>query len=311
MVKKIISKLRIDEISGVDKPAQPGATVLIMKRATAQDPPKETITMDRAALLALIAKFMQGGGTDADLTNIRKGVTDLGAAAADLKPITDLMVVQKADPAVAELQKKYERMEKVSKVHTDQRSYFDTLSETDQDAFLAKSAEDRATQVTNATAKDPVVYTTMDGTEIRKSAGDLMVSLAKRSDDNARQLAVEKAARRDEALTKRAEEELSNITGETEHRKALLKAIDSIPDDKTRDEVLKSLKAANTAAGDDFIRKGTGDEGVRKNAKAEDQLDDLAKRYQGAHEGVTYETAYDEVLKTAPGKKLYNEMVAV
>ncbi len=87
---------------------------------------------------------------------------------------------------LAELQKRLERAEAVNALKGDERAHFDSLAKDGQDAFLAKSADDRASEI-EAVKKakldsDPVVYTTMDGVELRKSAGELAITQAKALD---------------------------------------------------------------------------------------------------------------------------------
>ncbi len=85
-----------------------------------------------------------------------------------------------------ELQKTVDRLTKVVGLNAGERAHFDELAKDAQDAFLAKSADDRASEI-EAVKKakldsDPVVYTTMDGVELRKSAGELAITQAKALD---------------------------------------------------------------------------------------------------------------------------------
>lgn len=310
--KHVITKLKLNEISGVDNPAQPGATVALMKRA---DPPKEdpnpaleTTTMfkNREELLAAIAKALTDPAyATANQVEIMKAATTLGALADVPQSISK--AAPTTDPTVLA---RLEKSEKISGLTGVQKSFYDALpTDTAKDAFLSKSDADRNTDISKAAGDDPVVYTTLDGTDIRKSAGELLIALAKKADKSERDLAGERAERLNEKLAKRAEDELSNFTGTVDVRKSLLKAVDSIADETVRAEVLKSLTAANTAMGGAFVRKGAlpGSEAqINKSLEnPEEQLDTLAKSLQKADPKLAYHEAYSKALETPEGRELY------
>lgn len=316
--RKIITKLKLNEISGVDDPAQPGAVTTLMKRAPTRgpnptkdgDPPQETeMFKNRAELLAAIAKFQSDGGTDADITAIKKSATDLKLT--DLLPSGGALALSQGTDET--LTKRFERLEKVSKLSGEHKSHFDALKdEAAQDAFLAKSDAERNEDINKAKGDDPVVYTTLEGLDIRKSAGEVVLTLAKQADQTQRQLVAERRERQEEQLAKRAGEVLSNFTGEDIHKRALLRAVDGISDQATREAVLKSLEAANTAASNIYTRKGANPSEAPTRltkastpADAEAQLETLAKNHARDHK-VSFSEAYDAVLSTPEGSELYN-----
>lgn len=134
-------------------------------------------------------------------------------------------------------------------------AYLSSLAGDDErEAFLSKSAADRAAIVKAHLEADPVVYTTTDGTTIRKSAGDLAVVLAKRGDAQAAQLEAQrvelaKAAAETERVTleKRADADIPQFGGDLKVRAAIVKAIDGIADEALRTEAHKALRGANAA----------------------------------------------------------------
>jgi hypothetical protein len=313
MAKHRITKLKLSEISGVDRPAQPGATVQLMKRA---EPPKEPETpmfKTREELLAAIAKSLTDPAyATANQAEIMKAATTLNAL--DVVPQSISKAAPATDPALIARLEKSDKIIALSAIH---KAHYDSLSDdAAKDAFLAKDASGRDAAIALTKGDDPVVYTTLDGTDIRKSAGDLVVQLAKSNDQLRKDLLVEKAARTDQDLAKRAETDISKMAGDIDTRKALLKAVDGIADQKTRDEVMKSLRAANAAMGGAFAKNGrTGgaddkdetDPTKMSKAEAEAKLDELAKAHATATK-VDFAKAYSAVLDTDEGRALYKAL---
>ena len=145
---------------------------------------------------------------------------------------------EKNTEKLADLQKRLERAEAVNVLKRDERDHFDELAKDAQDAFLAKSADDRASEIEAAKKakldSDPVVYTTMDGVELRKSAGELAITQAKALDTVRKENVTLRGEREQERLEKRADEVLKHLPGTTEERAALLKAAECIEDDTQR-----------------------------------------------------------------------------
>lgn len=315
MKKHRITKLKLNEISGVDKPAQPGATLCIAKRAptTPNDDvpgPQETAMFKtRAELLAAIAKFNTDGGTLAEMTNIVKSATALSAVAdlpAELAPLAKADDTT-PDPAVTALKEQVEELTKKAGMSDKERELYEKMSPEDKKKHLKKSDAERTEAVEKAFATDPVVYTTLDGVDITKSAGAVTLALAKKLDDQTRALAKSEAKAADQEITKRAETELGSLGGDLEARKDLLKAVDTISDEKRREEVLKSLRSADAAVAKAFQKVGTKDGKVSKAAGGgdpEEQLEELAKAYATTHK-VDFTKAYAAVIETDEGKELY------
>ena len=125
-----------------------------------------------------------------------------------------------------------------------ERAHFDSLGEAAGNAFLAKSATERAAVINAiAVAKrdgETVVYTSLDGATYRKSDDPRMVELAKRADAS-------EALARSAQLEKRAGQEIPFLKGSTAAKTALLRAVDAIADETTRKGVAELLKGANAA----------------------------------------------------------------
>lgn len=187
-----------------------------------------------------------------------------------------------------------------------QKAYYGTMSPEAQAEFLSASPEQREAAVEKAAGDDPVVYTTLAGEEIRKSAGSLLLNLAKRADESEKNLAVEKAARERETFAKRAKEELSNLPGDESAQVALLKAVAGIPGEAERKAAGEILAAANSGVSKAFETAGTttGNEG--DSGEAEAKLEKMAQSHFEANGG-SFQKSYKAVLGTPEGRELFKQ----
>ena len=213
-------------------------------------------------------------------------------------------------PTVEELQTQLVRTQAVVALNTEERAHFDALSEEAQTAFLAKSADGRKTEI-EAIAKaehdaNPVVYTTADGTEFRKSDDPRNIAMAKRLDATEKENATLKAKDEQAALEKRAETELPHLPGEVKTRAAMLKAIDGIEDTAQREAAHNVLRAQNETLAKAFETHGHG--GQSEPGSPDDQLDKLAKAH-AEKESMSYQAAYADVLTSPEGRALYAKTV--
>ena len=267
----------------------------------------------KADLTAAIEKAQTAGDkvTVADVTAIHKAATELKAE--DLLPASGVLAKAADD---TDLRDELAKMKKVSELTPVEKAAYDKLDAAGKLAFLAKSATDRATDIEKAAGDDPVVYTTLDGTDIRKSADPTLLALAKSGDTARRELAKSQAAQEDVSLEKRAGDTLGNVGGELVGKKALLKALDSIADTTTRDAATAVLKSANELAKGAFKKNGTTAERTtvaetadgQEMGEAEAKLDEMAKAHAKDNK-VTFEKAYAEVIQTSEGSELYKRYV--
>jgi hypothetical protein len=138
----------------------------------------------------------------------------------------------------------------------EQRDHVAKLAPTDIEVFLGKSAAERAADAAAALAADPVLYKSKDGTEIRKSQGELAAKMAKQLDEAHEMLAKSQIEASQARLEKRAADEIGFLKGEPVAKVALLKALDSIADEKLRDDVVAMLKGADAAMRETTKAKG-------------------------------------------------------
>ncbi|TMQ06614.1 MAG: hypothetical protein E6J91_37500 [Deltaproteobacteria bacterium] len=192
-----------------------------------------------------------------------------------------------------------------------QRLHVAKLGPEDQAAFLGMSPADQDNAVKAAEAADPEVYKTAAGISIRKSHGPLAEQMARQADTTAaelakqaQQLAIEKAERARVTLEKRASDLIPLIGASLAERVAIIKAVDGIADEGTRNGALEALKGANEAFRLLGVPRGAGGDSVPENKSPrkawEDGLADFAKSKNIANPL----DAIVPFLKTAQGQTL-------
>lgn len=278
--RRIMREFSINEISAVDNPAQEGAKAVLLKR-------DDTTSVG--------GESCQLSGQKADDTS-----TQPTTVIKETK-MTD-EVTKKMEALTASLAKAQE----IISMPADVRKHYDGLTAKKQDAFLAKSADERKAEAEAAIAKAAdlatVVYTDANGVEYTKADDARLVTLAKNNDKLMEGIRQKEAEAKDAELAKRAAE-LEHIPGDEAVRVALLKSIEAIADEEVRNRAFEALKAKSDAAAPAFKPVGVAGNPVNKSDSIA-TLDALAKAY-AAEKGVTYAKAYDAVLKTAEGAKLY------
>lgn len=207
---------------------------------------------------------------------------------------------------LAELTKKNERLSAVVSLTPEQRAHFDTLKGEAQDEFLA--AEDKDAIVKNAADADPVVYKTLSGRELRKSAGPDVIEMAKELDAEKRENLANREVAKRNALLKRAGDELGHLTGADEAKADLLGAVETLPTEK-REAVLAILKSKDAGMEKAFSEVGTSDSGNGSGADANSRIEGIAKRIQEADPKLTAAQAYVKALETPEGQQLHAELI--
>lgn len=216
-------------------------------------------------------------------------------------------------PTVEELTKSLEELNKqllVAKAYGElndaEKTHYAKLSDEDKDTFLALDSDKRSAEVSKAADADPVVYTTSEGLEIRKSDGNLVLQLAKKSDENEKKANALAKAAEQSTLEKRVREEIPNVPGEDDAKVALLKAVDGISDKDMREKVHTILKSHNETIGLALETHGERDGEIQK---AEDELKKKVTEFQKENKIPTYEQAYTDFLATEEGAALYAKTV--
>lgn len=356
------TKLRIDETSAVDKPAQePAVAVALFKRApefatggivkggianiiagetpihvsrkgyVADEPALTSSTEGHTHLIDIsTVSGNTSWGTRADSESGHSHpyvVTDGGAVSIgeadghthdveviaskndNGEPMSDTKNqdanARKAEARIAELEKGLANQTALASMTDAEKAHLSTLSGDDASTFIAADTSARATTVEATKAADAVVFKSLDGIEYRKSDDARLIDLAKRADEQTKQLAVEKAARETEVYKARAKVELAHLTGEEATQIALLKAVDGIQDETVRTAALEILKSNSAGVAKAFDRAGsTG--GDKSLTDPEAKLEALAKAHAEAN-SVSFTKAYSVVSDTTEGRKLLAE----
>ncbi len=207
---------------------------------------------------------------------------------------------------IAGLEKNLATATALASLNDVQKAHYGTLSPEAQAEFLSATPDARTASVEKAAGDDPVEYTTLDGVDIRKSAGALTISMAKRLDESETNLRVEKAAREREGFVKRANAELSNLPGNESAQVALLKAVAGIPDAADRTAVGEILTAANSGVSKAFETAGTSAGSTGGAADAEAKLEKMAQELS-ASSGDSFQKSYRAVLETPAGRELFKQ----
>jgi len=325
-----LKRIKLDEVSLVDDPANQHARVALWKRnaepattddvaewvAKSYDKPRsefsaalaDMLDMERgyeferrmSPLIAALHESMQEAakGMHGEERDKRMRDNVEGFMAEVRRMLSD---AEKAGtpgdddggPAMTpdELAKRLEEME--SEVSTLKAAKEEVEGERDA---LAKALDEAGYDVegTDVTKRAEPEYIEMDGERVLKSAvpEPLLKRLEKLESDAEAQ-----------TLAKRADAEVPNLAGTPEVKGALLKAVDAIADEAAREEAVKALRAADAAVKEQFVEKGRTAVGDAHADDPASKLDTLAKNY-ASEKAVTYETAYAEVVKTAEGREL-------
>lgn len=308
-------KFRITEISAVRKPAQEGALIGIAKSA-------DDIVIAKAATplmhcgVAVDGEYCGECGAkvsakqDSDVVCkgcgselSKKFCTKCGMAKAqpldNPSPTEHTMTDQeKAEKAALEAQ--VAKLQKLAALTDAEKSFYSRLNLDGQSAFLAKSATERAEEM-------KPVYTADDGTVFTKADDSKMVDLAKRADSDRKRLELEIAKSQEAVFKARAADELKHLPGDEAVKVALIKMSEQINDEKLREGVKSALKAHNEQLAKSFERSGVGSTVVPSTAEA--KLDALVEK-TATEKKIPIAKAWDEVLATAEGQKIYAEIEA-
>jgi hypothetical protein len=207
---------------------------------------------------------------------------------------------------MAQMEKDLAKANSLAGMSDTHKTYFKGMTGAGADGFLSMDQTARQVHIDGELAKseasDPLVYTTSEGVAIRKSAGDTILAMAKSHDVLLAKSLKREEHEADEAITKQAEA-LRHLPGDLDTRKALVKAATLIPDEVKRKAALQALAAQDVALKAAFLNMGVSHGGQEFDTEAS-KLDAMAKAH-AEKVGVSFAKAYDYVLGTAEGSKLY------
>lgn len=276
---EILSDIILNEISLVDIPANQEANILLYKRSTSDDQPKEAKMADKMTpeQEARMKAYMDKGYDEDKAKEMA-----MSKSAQSLVEEIDALLASNED-----LTKSYD--EATEKLMSIEMALDKAGIKLKEDGTVEKSA-------------DPE-YIEIDGERVVKSS--IPQPLLKRMEADRDRIAALEKRDRETALAKRAQDELPNLGGTDLQKGQLLDAIDTL---EGKEDLLRALKAADAALSKMFSEVG----------KAHDPADDtgpsatLEKMVADHAEknNVPRETAFVEVTRKGEGRDLLKRVRA-
>jgi hypothetical protein len=288
----ILKDIELDELSGVDHPAQEHATAVVTKRQSIVKVGGETaITTD-------------------PVTKDDKTMTDAEQKALNDKLDAATNALAKANEALAKAQSERDVALKFAELSDEHRSFAKRLTGDERATFVVKSAGDRQKHIEEV--RGPEVYVWKGGNKTFYASDDQdKVIMAKRDDIRAQEADELKKSRDEAIIAKRVKEEIPNLDGTDVAKAALLRAIDTIADAEVKKSVTELLTKSDSQCEILYKRAGAsprpGDNEGNGSGTAADQIDNLAKRIE-KEKGVSFEKAYELALDSREGQQLYASM---
>ena len=266
-----LKNIVLDEISGVDDPADPNAKITLLKRG---EPMKEDDMSD--AQKAKMKEYMDKGYSKEEAMKMcMKGEkTEKGGRDMDPQELADKL--EALEGQVEDLTKRAEGAEA-------------------KFADLQKAADEAGFDVTDEgkleKRADPE-YVEIDGERFEKAA--VPAPILKRLEAQQEAIAKMEAKEKETEFAKRGDAELPNLKGSAIAKGKLLDMIDD-------DEIIAALKAADAALKKQMEEIGSSP--MQDEASATFRLNKMATDYAKTN-SVPFETAYAEVTKSGEGKQL-------
>ncbi len=212
------------------------------------------------------------------------------------------------------LKAKIKRSDKIIRLSPKERAAFDNLkSDDEKDKFLEMGKVSRTLKLDEMTKaaqdSDPVIYTTLQGIEMRRSEGDAFIGMAKSNDELRKRLDASEAIVQQKELEQRAVTELPYLAGTIPERAALLKAVENVSDENIRSGILASLRSNNNTMSKAFTSHGVTSTIVEQDGSPAGKLESMAKALVAKDPNLSPESAYSNVLKTQEGQLLYAAIV--
>lgn len=309
--RKVITSLRLDELSLVDKGAQEPAYAPVAKRddraASVRVTKNGVLTLEADGHTHLLDDGFQAGCTTSargsgggwhdhpyvidDGGAITIGAADshtheVATAAAKRSPTTTPQEIPMTTDAdrIKTLETEVAKYKAIAELPEAQRAHVAKLSPEAGAVYLAKSATERQAAV-------EVVYKGADGQVFTAADDSRLVEYAKRAD--AQTVEIEQAK-----IEKRAETILKHLPGSLKVRAAMIKAVDGIADEAVRKAAHEALVAADAAMAGSFVRKSIAPDGT-ETLGAADELKKMAEA-RAAAKGETVAKATVWLLDNEP-----------
>ena len=343
--RRLFTRLRLREVSTVDRGMNQHAEVLLWKRAPdivewlskSYDQPKETFAAALADVLhmeaqhevrnamyplfealqesamTIAANYSGEDRTDrlrkeleSFMSMCREKLAELDASAGapgNTSLTKEDSMSKELETKLGELQAQHEafvaKHDELTQEHAEVTKRHNTLLESLSalDVLTVTKAEDGSVEIEVVKAADPE-FVEIDGHRIEKGAPGF--ELLKMQSERISKMEEERTA---ESFLKRAAAELPNLSGSNETKGILLRAVEKL-DETVREEVMKSLRAADEATKGTFTAVGKGAKGEGDAHDPEVQLENMAKALVAEGRAPDLVQARAAVLKSAEGRAL-------
>jgi predicted metal-dependent hydrolase len=265
---ELLSDIKLEEISFVDSPANPGAQILLYKRSASDAQPKEAeMADDMTPEQETRMKAYMDKGYDKDKARE--------------------MAMAKFAPEIDGMLEEMDSLEKTNNELTERQMNIEMSLQKEgivleEDGSITKSASPE--------------YIDIDGEKVLKSS--VPAPLLKRMEESNRRIEELEKRDREIGLAKRADEEIPHLAGESVAKGYLLDTIEKM---EQKDELLRTLKAADEAL--KKMGSEVGAASVPDDDSPDSRLSKMTQDYAKEH-GVSIETAYAEVTRDGEGRQL-------
>lgn len=285
-----LTSLKLDEVSLVDRGANPLADIVLVKAENMdnEDLKPEEIGKMKRVLRQLSDLFKFDYETEKFIEDeINKEDTEM---TEELQKQLD-----EALASIEALKAEKSDLESLSKMTDEEKAYMDGMDHEAKSRFMAMSADERKEMMTKKS--DEVTKGMSDEAiakmeSIQKELNEAKEALAKREEEAVAKSFIEKA-----------EKDFPHVAGEPVAKGAFLRATESLSDD-VKEFAVSLMKAANAAG--ESLSKEIGSQGAGTDAK--EKLNALAKALS-EEKGISFAQAYTQVCEGPEGAALYKQYV--
>lgn len=241
-------------------------------------------------------KIGNSGGKEKEMTT-QKSAEELSAQIEDL------------NKKLSNLEGENEILKAEASFSDAEKSYYEDLDDQAKKEFRTASPEARSSQIQKREEDDPAIFKAADGTVYRKSDDPRLIELAKREDAREIEFRKMQEEREDVRIEKFVDENLKHHPGDMDVRKAIVKAVEAIADEKVRDGALDALKAKDAQFAPAFRQVGVnGQPDLNKDAGMSDRQGAQQELRKKANEMVeqdstgkmNYYDAYEKACRANP-----------
>lgn len=295
--KRIMRTFKLKEISMVDKPAQEGAVVVMIKRepSTPHEHPN-AVTKDGYVFTPMMTTAEEGHQHIVCVPDDQSsGYTDAACKSED-------------NPNGYYHSHPWIKADGVIAIGEADGHSHQMMAAADVAAAATTTTEEdmttttKAAEVQKSEVDDAVVYTAMDGSIYRKSDDSRLVAMAKSNDDLAKRAADAEAKFRKADLVKRASELMPHLPGTDDAKGVLLGAIEQIADADMQKAAIAAVKAGSDALASAFKRAGSND--AETNGTTRQVFESELKKF-AVEKGMSTLQATPLFIKTSHGEGLY------